>query len=396
MRDILVVCPQERDIQAIRAAGLDSRYRIHYAGADLDAVDVFDPQGFIEECDAIPADGVFGTKDRSALLASLIAERRGLPGPSPRALIACQFKPTARALERASMPAATPRFALLDGRPPFGPPFFVKPVVGRLSHRARRIDDPADIERLEDVDGYMTSYSRIAELAGLHPDAVRGFLAEELLSGQEVTVEGYVHRGAMTVIGVTDSVKYPGTNSFERFEYPTAHPPEREAELAGVIDRVLAALGFDGGFFNAEFFIPDDGGPARIIEVNARISSQFWPLVQAVDGQSTYEALFRLACGDNPAWETGPGQGVAISYCMRVFEDAQVRRVPDPEDGLELLVRPGLRLSQQGRNDAQSYRLCIFDEFGATRQEAVERCAARAERLRSCFELEPARAGARS
>ena len=33
---------------------------------------------------------------------------------------------------------------------------------------------------------------------------------------------------------------------------------------------------------------------------------------------------------------------------MRVFEDAQVRCVPDPEDGLELLVRPGLRLSQQG------------------------------------------------
>jgi hypothetical protein len=81
---------------------------------------------------------------------------------------------------------------------------------------------------------------------------------------------------------------------------------------------------------------------------------------------------------------------------MRVFEDAEVRRVPDPEDGLELLVRAGLRLSQQGRNDAQSYRLCIFDEFGETRPEAVERCAARAERLRSCFELEPARAGARS
>ena len=88
---------------------------------------------------------------------------------------------------------------------------------------------------------------------------------------------------------------------------------------------MLAALGFDGGFFNVEFFIPDDGPARAIIEVNARISSQFWPLVQAVDGQSTYEALFRLACGDDPAWETGPA-GVAISYCLRVFEDAHVRR----------------------------------------------------------------------
>src|SRR3990172_12758353 len=169
MQDILVVCPQERDLQAIRAAGLDLRYRVHCAGTDLDAVDLFDPQAFIEGCDAIPADGVVGTKDRSVLLAALIAERRGLPGPRPRALTACQFKPISRALQRATVPDATPRFALLDGRPPFGPPFFVKPVVGRLSQNARRIDDPADIVGLREIDTYTSGYARIAAIAGLHP-----------------------------------------------------------------------------------------------------------------------------------------------------------------------------------------------------------------------------------
>jgi hypothetical protein len=387
MKDILVVCPQERDIQAIEAAGLGDRYRIHFAGADLDAIDDFDPQEFVEDCDAIPGDGVVGTKDRSALLASLIAARRGLPGPAPRALIACQFKPTARALQRATTPSATPRFALLDGRPPFGPPFFVKPVVGRLSQRARRIDDPADIERLADVDDYMTGYARIAELAGLHPDAVRGFLAEELLEGGEVTLEGYVHDGEVVTIGITDSVKYPGTNSFERFEYPSALQPDRKSELRDVVSRVLPALGFDDGFFNVEFFVPDES-PARIIEVNARIASQFWPLVHAVDGRSTYEALFRLACGEDPAWQLGERHGVAISYCMRVFQDARVVAVPPPEDGLELLARPGPLLSRQGRNDEESFRLAIFDEFGESREEAVERCRERAERLRGGFELE--------
>ncbi len=389
MPDILVVCPQERDLQAIRAAGLDARYTIHFVGGDLDAIDLFDPVAFVEETDSIPADGVFGTKDRSALLAALIAERRGLPGPSSRALIACQFKPTARAIQRATMPAATPRFALLDGRPPFGPPFFVKPVVGRLSQRARRIDHPGEINALVDVDEYMIGYARIAELAGLHPDAVRGFLAEELLDGEELTLEGYVFGGETTTIGVTDSVKYPGTNSFARFEYPSALPQERQDELSDVTARVLQALGFDGGFFNAEFFIPTDGRPAQIIEVNARISSQFWPLVEAVDGQSTYEALFRLACGEDPAWVTGERRGVAISCCIRIFEDAMVRAVPDPEDGLELLVRPGLRFSEQGRNDAQSFRLAIFDEFGETRIEARERCRQRADRLLQGFDLDP-------
>jgi hypothetical protein len=390
VKDILVVCPQERDVRAIRDAGLDERYRIHYAGADLDASEDFDPVAFLEACDSIPADGVVGTKDRSSLLAALVAERRGLPGPTPRALIACQFKPTARALQRATVPSATPRFALLDGRPPFGPPFFVKPVVGRLSQRARRIADPLEIEGLEDVDQYMTGYARIAELAGLHPDAVRGFLAEELLEGQEVTLEGYVFEGRVTTIGITDSVKYEGTNSFERFEYPSAHPPERTEELSEVASRVLPALGFDAGFFNVEFFVPPHG-PARIIEVNARLASQFWPLVQAVDGRSTYEAMFRLACGEDPAWNHGEQYGVALSYCLRVFEDAYVDSVPLPEDGLELLVRPGLHLSEQGTNDTLSYRLCIFDAWGETREEAVAEARARAAAL--IFGLVPVGAG---
>ena len=389
MKDILVVCPQERDLQAIRAAGLERRYRVHYAGGDLDSVDFFEPETFIETCDAIPADGVVGTKDQSALLASLIAERRGLPGPTPRALTACQFKPTARALERATVPGSTPRFALLDGRPPFGPPFFVKPVVGRLSQRAQRIDDPAEIERLADSDSYMTRFARIAALAGLHPDAVRGFLAEELLEGDEVTLEGYVFDGRVTPIGVTDSVKYHGTNSFERFEYPSALSDERKAELAEVSSRVLPALGYDGGFFNVEFFIPDDGGPARIIEVNARLASQFWPLVKAVRGRSTYEALFALACGEDPSWTVGSEAGVALSYCLRVFEDAYVVAVPESEDDLEILARPGLRLSEQGTNDAHSFRLAIFYESAEGREAAVAAARGRATRLRSGFDLEP-------
>ena len=43
-----------------------------------------------------------------------------------------------------------------------------------------------------------------------------GFLAEELLAGDEATVEGYVHDGRVTVMAVTDSLKYEGL-SFESF-----------------------------------------------------------------------------------------------------------------------------------------------------------------------------------
>jgi biotin carboxylase len=388
MRDILVLCPQERDLKAIRAAGLEERYRVRFAGSDLDQLEDFDPEAFLDECESIPADAVVATKDQSALLAALLAERRGLPGPSPRALVACQHKPTARAIQQRVAAEATPRFALVNGDDlPFDYPFFVKPVVGRLSQNVFRIDEPAELLDLHEIDRYTSRYAEIAALAGADPAAAHGFMAEELLSGAEVTLEGYVHDGRVTTIGVTDSVKYPGTLSFESFEYPSALPRERLKELSDVSSRVLPAFGFEGGFFNVEFFVPEDG-PAQIIEVNCRIASQFAPLVQAVHGRSTYDTLFQLALGQDPAWDPCEPNGVAVSYVVRVFEDAYVAGVPDPDPDVELLVRPGLWLSEQGVNDSQSYRLAILYGAGATREEAIEGCRKRARAL--SFRLAPA------
>jgi hypothetical protein len=386
MSDILVLCPQERDITAVRAAALEDRYNVRFEGSDLDKLEDFDPVSFLAGLADVAADGVVGTKDQSALLASLFAERRKLAGPRPEALIACQHKPTSREVQRRVAPEATPAFAPLDGRLPFGTPFFVKPVVGRLSQNVYRIDDLRDLVGLHEFDRYTARYASIAELAGADPEKVHGFLAEELLTGDEVTLEGYVSRGRVTTIGVTDSVKYPGTFSFERFEYPSKLSEATQAELSDVAERVLPALGFDWGFFNVEFFVPDDG-LAQIIEVNGRIASQFAPLVQGLHGRSTYDALFELACGEDPHWRTGLPDGFAVSYVVRVFEDGFVEAVPDPDEGVELLVRPGLNLSEQGLNDAQSYRLAILYGFGETREEAVQRCRERAASLN--FRLAP-------
>jgi hypothetical protein len=391
LRQVLLVCPQQRDLREIRAAGLASDFRVLGAGSDLDERDdAFDPATFVAFHGKRQVDGVVGTKDRSALLAALIAERAHLAGPSPRALLACQHKPTSRAIQRQAAPDAVPRFALVRGAaawPTFGTPFFVKPVVGRLSENAFRVESWRRLAELAE-DGYPERYARIAVLAGLAEADAHGFLAEELLTGAEVTLEGFVHTGEVTTIGVTDAIKYPGTNSFEGFAYPSALPRERLEELARLAELVVPAHGFDGGFFNMELFVPSDG-PAKLIEVNGRIASQFAPLVRAVQGRSTYDALFRLACGDDPAWRPLAPRGVAISYCLRVFEDALVCAVPEPDPDVEILVRPGRFLSEQGTNDAESYRLAIFHEWGETREEALARCRARAASL--AFELAPAR-----
>jgi ATP-grasp domain len=391
LRQVLLVCPQERDLREIHAAGLATQFEVLTAGSDLDDHDdTFDPARFVVEQSVRPVDGVVGTKDRSALLAALVAQRAGLGGPTPQALLACQHKPTSRGLQRATAPEAVPRFALIDdgAAGAFTTPFFVKPVVGRLSENARRIDSFARLHELAE-DDYPPRYARIAALAGLPESQVHGFLAEELLAGTEVTLEGYVHRGCVTTIGVTDSLKYPGTNSFEGFAFPSALPAERLEELEHLAASVVPAHGFDDGFFNIELFVPAHG-PAKLIEVNGRIASQFAPLVRAVHGRSTYEALFQLACGEDPGWRASPPRGAAISYCLRVFDDAFVETVPAAHPGVEILVEPGRFLSEQGTNDAESYRLAILHAWGETREEALARCRARAATL--AFELVPVRA----
>lgn len=380
--EILVVCPQPRDERLARS----QQHRVRFAGPDLDAAPV-DTRALLDELAELPSDGVVGTKDRSALLAAQLAERRGLPGPSPGAIVSCQHKPTSRAIQQRVAPQATPRFALADAPPPFPLPWWAKPVVGRLSQEARRIEGEAELAQLAEDRKYRDEY---AALAGLPPDAVRGFLVEELVTGDEVTLEGFVRAGETTVIGVTDSVKYQRTNSFERFEYPSALPQGRLNELAEVAEVLVPAHGLDACFFNIEFFVPADGA-AQIVELNPRIASQFSPLVEAVHGRPTYDVLFALACGDDPRWDGSRPSGVAISYVMRVFEDAVVEAVPEPQDGLEILVRPGLRLSEQGTNDTASYRLAIFTEWGETREAALQQCRERARSLH--FELGEAAPG---
>jgi biotin carboxylase len=384
---VLVVCPQRRDVTEVRSTGLDGRYEVEFAGPDLDTVERLDAPALLAELERVPADGVVGAKDRSALLAAVVAERHGLPGPSPAAVAACQHKPTARALQERAVPEATPRwFIASDGTPPFGPPWFVKPVVGRLSQGARRVDDPHELATA-DADPYGAAWEALARLGGVELSA-RGAIAEELLSGTPVTVEGYVHHGHVTILGVTDSVMYPGTLSFERFEYPTALPPGRAEEVAGLAARLPAAFGFDDGFFNAEFTVPN-GGPAMLIELNGRIASQFAPLYRAVHGRSSYDALFMLACGKDPAWAPGAPKGVAVSYVLRRFEDAWVAAVPEAEDGVEVLVQAGQNLSANRANDVGSFRLAIVYEAGETREEAVARARGHVEAL--SFRLEPAR-----
>ena len=88
MKDILVLCPQERDFKAIAPPVLNSATGFASQAPTSTGSSPSTRRPSSRRPSRCPADGVVGTKDQSALLAALLAERRGLPGPSPQALIA--------------------------------------------------------------------------------------------------------------------------------------------------------------------------------------------------------------------------------------------------------------------------------------------------------------------
>ena len=369
MKRILLPAPTRRDLLNLDDPRITDRYELL-------------------ETEQPGLDGVFGSNDSTAGLAATVADRLGLPGPGYEAFMRCHDKLAARIVQQRTVPEATPNFAPLDGSSRSAPlpyPFFVKPVMGHLSQHARRVDNDADLRNALDS-------ARAGGFGRL--------IAEELLEGVLVTFEGFMYRGRMTTVGVTDAVMHTNGISFRRFEYPTRLSQTAVRRMERVARRLMPALGFDGSLFNIEFFV-DAADRPQIVEVNGRISSQFGPLVRAVHGVSSYELALELSTGGRPRLPRALPGVVAASFLIRTYEDAVVRSVPDPASVLErfpgstveLLVRPGQRLSEND-DDLVSHRLAVVALAGNDREQLVADFAH--ARALLAFELEPLAAPART
>jgi biotin carboxylase len=324
-------------------------------------------------------DGVFGSSDAAAHLAVHLAGLRGLPGPTPAAFMRCHDKLESRYLQRDAVPGATPRFFSLDPIVPIPDPLplpfplFVKPVSAHLSQLAFPVRDRRELQ--EALGAARAQLDQVAAFdEELEGRSFHLMLVEEMLEGRLVTFEGFMHAGKMTAIGVTDSVLHPNGISFVRFDYPSELPSSVSHRLCKIAEVLMPALGFDDSLFNIEFFVQADG-TAKIVEVNGRMASQFAPLVRAVHGVSTYRVQLELVTGGSPSVPEPRTDVVASSFVLRRYiEDGVVESVPDPSavverfpgSRVELLVRPGQRLSEND-DDSASHRLAVVAMSGPDR-----------------------------
>ncbi|MEO8423645.1 MAG: ATP-grasp domain-containing protein [Actinomycetota bacterium] len=396
----LIVHPGARDRRNLE----DPDVRAHVRAILLEDDGPTDPPtAILERLAADPrsrnVDGVFGSTDASAHLAVRLAAMRGLPGPTPEAFMRCHDKLESRRVQRDAVPHATPRFFSLDPSAPIPDPLplpfplFVKPVSAHLSQLAFPVRDRRELE--EALGAARAQLDRVAAFdEELEGRSFHLMLVEELLEGRLVTFEGFMRAGKMTAIGVTDSVLHPNGISFVRFDYPSVLPASVSDSLSEIAEELMPTLGFDGSLFNIEFFVATDG-TAKIVEVNGRMASQFAPLVRAVHGVSTYRVQLELATGGSPSFPERRTDVVASSFVLRRYiEDGVVGSVPDPRAVLErfpgsrveLLVRPGQRLSEND-DDSASHRLAVIAMSGPDRASLLRDWEEAQELLP--FELRP-------
>jgi biotin carboxylase len=343
------------------------------------------------------------------MLSALVSERLGLPGSPPREITLLSHKIYSRELQRRLVPEATAAFAPLDpARPEVAAfPVFVKPVKGTMSIRAQLVRNREELAAAVRFTWKQRIRARLLlrpyqQLLDRYSDGrvpSHHFVAEEPLQGEQVTVDGFVQHGRVTIMGVVDSVMYPGTMSFERFEYPSRLPPEVKTRMGELVTRLIEGSGLESTCFNVELFHDRRTDRLHVIEINPRMSYQFGDLYERVDGTHTYEVQLALAVGEPAPWQAGAGvEGTAASFVMRRFTDAKVLSVPSPELIAEAHARfPGASVKphclageQLSNNDQDvgSFRYCIVN-LGAKNTLALHASYAQLRALIP-FEFDPA------
>ena len=316
--------------------------------------------------------GVVSTNEQyGALLAATLARELDLPGTDPAAIIRAQHKYYARCALAHALPEANPRVALLPyafedasiaSRDPGLPfPFFVKPVKATYSVLAKRVE-----HREFRVDPLQ-------------------MMGESLLEGVQINVDGWMHRGAIGFFGIVDSVMYPGTQAFARFEYPSRLPVDAQSGAYATAERAMRAVGFDHGAFNIELFWQPATGRMHIVEINPRLAAQFGDLYDKVDGTHPYAVLADLASGRAPRWVRGQGRfRAATSFVLREFDGA-VKVAPDrmqlrwlaehhPDARLFTFIKHGGSRAREMKW-LGSYRYAAMNVGGASREDVEQRFA---------------------
>src|SRR5262249_9568329 len=279
-KKILVLFANDWDRGELSRDKYRGDYEIIYEGGELFKLPgalrlfSFDPVRMVERLASKYAEaglaGVLSTDEYvGAGMAAALARELGLPGSDPAHIVAAQHKYASRRLQKAAVPEAVPDFALVPIRPSckadrqLSFPFFVKPVKGTFSLFAAKVKDQAALDKHlafrfweRFLLGRVTSpFNQLVKAYGKLDLDADWFIGESLIQGVQITLDGFAFDGDVTACGIVDSVMFPGTSTFERFDYPSRLlSPQVRDRMTDVAVRLVKGLGIRQAQFNIEFF----------------------------------------------------------------------------------------------------------------------------------------------
>ena len=342
-----------------------------------------------------------------ALAAALLAERMGWPGTRPEAVLACQHKLHARQVLAQVAPEANVRHGLIDARYgspiPDGLPYplFAKPIKAAFSVLAKHVANHDELtahtrfgwgERWV-IEHLVEPFERIARQRLPTASSAHRLMWEEPINAAQFNLDGYVFNSQTHAIGVVDSIMYPGTQAFMRFDYPSLLPQTVQARALDVAARFLQAVGFNHGLFNMEFFYDAASDRLTVIEFNPRLAAQLADLYRRVAGRDLYAMALALAYGKDPASvaRLAPTAGAAASFVFRHFDPLTAASMPSQSqtelfhhnypDGLLLIFPKDIKSLARDYKWLGSHRYGVMHLGGNDALDLQQRCQAASELL---------------
>lgn len=314
-----------------------------------------------------PIDGVLTWSDKDVELVSLIADKLNIPGPTISSSKIARNKLLMRDSIAKDNPELCPKYRRVNNKTDLdyavkeiGFPAVLKPVGASGSKTIIKIKDKEELdsatERLND--------ETTVERDKVYQYFPKQYIYEELLTGDEISIEGFVSTtdNKIIIAGVTDKYvtdKY--STEYLEFE-PSQKDPDYLLSYCGDIKKAIKSMEITNCSFHAECKVNKRN--LKVIEIAARPGGEFITthLIKLASGVSFVEQNIKNALGEKidgkikfENWFRRPknivahedfmakndGKVVKIGGLQKIFEDPNVVNfMPLKDVGDQVILPP--------------------------------------------------------
>jgi hypothetical protein len=355
------------------AAGIDALSEQHSVPSWSHEGSAF--EAILQACAGRPVAGTYAAHEATLEVEARVQEYFGLPTKGYNTVRALLNKRAVRERLRAAglsaLELAQPEEVLTLQRWPLpGQAMYFKPVRGSGSAYVKRCQSLDDVQLATTL--WQAREVDCGRLLQAYVESSGCFLEREAV-GQLMSLEGYVHNGHYSAIGLTSRTVLEADVAVEMGAvFPYFHP--RHSEIVTHIAAVHRCLEIAHGATHVEVMVPT-AGPIEVVEVNARfVGADVAQLVNAAYAIRIEDALVALALGEHPALDlqTRQGRFACLQYVLAPQGLTRVESIDLPRElEFEKIIKPpGTALAS---TEQQADWVAGFIVCGTTYQEALER-----------------------